>query len=191
MGLAESQKFLARLSTDAALRDRFLDDPVRVAAEFDLSPADAREFEALMPGSIVGFAGSLIRKRRGEVASLLPTTVRALGLERFARLFRQHAQNHVPAGIKKHRDDAIAWADFVAREVNDPPWIGDLARLEARAMLAYDPARRWTWVRLRYHPSDLAQASAETPILSRPSLVAWLRIMPKGRLRRIILARPW
>ncbi len=131
MGLAESQKFLARLSTDPALRARFASDPVAVATEFGLSFDERRSFEELTPGPITGFAGSLIGKRRGEVESLLPLTVRALGPDRFARLFRQHAANFVPAGIKKHRDDAVTFARWLAREVADPAWLAERVVAEA------------------------------------------------------------
>jgi hypothetical protein len=186
MGLAESQRLLAGLSTDATLRARFAEDPQSVAAEFGLTNAESSSFEALLPNSITRFAGSLIRKRRGEVESLLPLTFRGLGPGRFASLFRLHASRFVPSGIKKHRDDAVAFAGFLAREVAEPPWIGDLARLEA----AHDPTRRWTFVKLRHHPADLARASVDPPIVPRPSLVIWWRAFSKSQLRRVILTRP-
>jgi hypothetical protein len=191
MGLAESQKLLARLSTDPTLRARLAETPEQVAAEFGLTLEETRGFEALLPGPIQEFAGSLIRKRRGELESLLPLTFRSLGPERFARLFRRHASEYVPNGIKKHRDDAIAFAGFLAREIADPPWLKDLGRLEATTLLAYDPTRRWTFLRLRHHPANLARASAESSIEPKPSLIIWFRILPRSRLRRVVLSRPW
>ncbi len=190
MGLAESQKFLARLSTDPALRARFASDPVAVATEFGLSFDERRSFEELTPGPITGFAGSLIGKRRGEVESLLPLTVRALGPDRFARLFRQHAANFVPAGIKKHRDDAVTFARWLAREVADPAWLADLASLEAAALRTYSQGRRLDCVALKYRPTDLVQATAANPIPRRASLVIWFRISRNGRLRQVIFSRP-
>jgi hypothetical protein len=191
MGLAESQRLLAGLSTDATLRARFAEDPESVAAEFGLTTAESSAFEAILPDSITRFAGSLIRKRRGEVEFLLPLTLRGLGPGRFAGLFHRHASQFVPAGIKKHRDDAVAFANFLAEEVAEPAWIGDLARFEAASMIAHDPGRRWTFLRLQYHPADLARAAVDIPIFPRPSLVIWWRAFSKNRLRRVILSRPF
>src|SRR4051812_12929079 len=107
MGLAESQRLLARLYTDGPLRARFAADPSAVAAEFGLSPGEAATLAALPLDQVADFAGSLVRKRRGEVEPLLPLTPRALGPARLADLFRRHARAHVPSGIRKHRDDAV------------------------------------------------------------------------------------
>ena len=187
MGLAESQKLLARLATDAALRVRFASEPGAVAVEFGLT---SDEIRALPIGPIEEFARSLIRKRRGEVESLLPCTFRALGTDRFASEFRRFASGSGLVGIKKHRDDAIAFAGFLERE--GAGWVGDLARLEAAGMLAYDPERRSSWIRLGHHPSDLARSSIEPGSIPkrRPTLVVWWRASAKGRLRRLVLARP-
>jgi hypothetical protein len=118
-------------------------------------------------------------------------TFRAIGPNRFAALFRRHALGYVPSGIKKHRDDAVAFAGLVALEP-DPPWLADLARLEAASLVAHDPSRRWTLLRLRHHPLDLVRAAIEgTEPRPRWAMVAWFRAGRRGRLRRIILARPW
>jgi hypothetical protein len=193
MGLAEVQRLLARLYTDAPLRARFADDPVGVAAEFGLSPEEAEGLEGLPLGQLDDFAGSLVRKRRGEVESLLPLTYRALGPGRFASLFRRHAQGFVPAGIKKHRDDAVAFAAFLNVEVADPPWLGDLARLEASSILAHDPARRRLVLRLGHHPLELARVATDGGPAPgrRPTWAFWFRASAKGRLRRVVLSRPW
>ena len=191
MGLAEAQRLLARLSTDAPLRARFATDPAAVLAEFGLSPEEAATFALIPRDQLDDFAGSLIGKRRGEVESLLPLSFRAIGPTRFAALFRRHASAFVPLGIKKHRDDAVTFAGFLAREAADPPWLADLARLESAALLAHDPRRRWTVLRLRHHPLDLARAatSEETP-KRRPTLVLWFRLTRRGRLRRWIVTSP-
>jgi hypothetical protein len=191
MGLAEAQRLLARLWVDAPLRDRFRTDPAAVAAEFGLAPGEAATLAALPIGPLDDFAASLVSKRRGEVQSLLPLTCRAIGPERLAALFRRHARGFVPSGIKKHRDDAVAFAGLVAREATDPPWLADLARLEGSSVLAHDPARRWTAARLRHHPLDLARAARDgNPPGAGPSLIAWFRVGRRGPLRRVVLAWP-
>ncbi len=188
MGLAESQRLLARLSTDAPLRVRFAADPAAVLAEFGLSAEEAATFAALPLDQLDDFAGSLIAKRRGEVESLLPLTFKAIGPSRFSALFRRHAASFVPVGIKKHRDDAVAFAAFLGRAAIDPPWHAEVARVEAAALLAHDPARRWRFLRLRHHPQELARSatSRETP-RSRPTLIVWFRLGRQGRLRRWIV----
>jgi hypothetical protein len=182
---------MARLATDPALRARFLADPTSVSAEFGLSPQETGPIEALLPGPIADFAGSLIHKRRREVESLLPITARALGPDRFFRLFRQHASGFVPSGVKKSIDDAVAFTRFLDRELADPDWLRDLARLEASAILAHALSRRWVTVKLRHHPDDLVRDSVETPIVPRPCWVIWLRISSRSRPRRFVLRRPW
>lgn len=189
MGLGESQRLLARLSTDADLRSRFADDPAGVAAGFGLSPTEAL---ALPFGQVEEFARSLVSKRRGEVESLLPLTCRALGSAKFADLFFRHARGYVPAGIKKHRDDAVAFAKFLAGSEVALAWVIDLARFEAAALLAHDPARRCVLARLRHHPADLARSATGEgrPPAGRPTLVAWSRWTRGGRLRLIVLSWP-
>jgi hypothetical protein len=193
MGLAEAQRLLARLSTDAALRARYAVDPAGVASEFGLSPAEAASFDRLPAEQLDDFARSLVRKRLGAVESLLPLTRRAFGPARFASWFGRHARTHGPSGIKKHRDDAVAFASFLAGEASDPPWLADLARLESAALLAHDRGHRWSAIRLSYHPSDLARAAVEggqSP-RSRPTIVAWFRAMPATTPRRVVISRPW
>jgi hypothetical protein len=193
MGLAEAQRLLARLSTDAALRGRFAEDPAGVAAEFGLSPEGAASLAGLPFGQLEDFARSLVRKRRGEVESLLPLTFRAVETAQVAAWFTRHARSYVPLGIKKHRDDAVAFAGFLAREVVDPPWLSDLARFEAAALLAHDPGRRWVVLRLRHDPSGLVRSSieGEPAPKTRPTLVVWFRLSTGGRLRRAVLTRLW
>ncbi len=189
MGLAESQRLLARLSTDADLRSRFAGDPAGVAADFGLSPAEAL---ALPFGQVEEFARSLVSKRWGEVELLLPLACRALGPARFADLFARHARGYVPAGIKKHRDDAVAFAGFLAGSEVAPAWVGDLARFEAAALLAHEPARRFVLARLGHHPADLARAATgdgQAPV-GRPTLAAWSRWTRGGRPRLIVLSWP-
>ena len=190
MGLAEAQRLLARIATDPSLRARFAADPAGVAAEFGLSPVEAESFAGLPGGPLDEFARSLIRKRLREVEALLPLTTQAIGRARFAALFRRHARDFVPTGIKKHRDDAVELADFLVREGVEPSWLVDLARLEAAGLLAHDPARRWVVLRLRHHPADLARSAIEGGSAPEPRLawLAWFR--SGGSLRRIVLARP-
>jgi hypothetical protein len=191
MGLAETQRLLARISTDADLRGRFAADPLVVGAEFGLSPLEAENLKAVPMAQLDEFAASLIRKRRNEVESLLPLTFQALGAAHFARLFRRHVAAYLPTGIKKHRDDAVAFASFLQHEVGEN-WKADLARMEAANLLAHDPARRWHFLWLDHHPSELARATVtgSEPPRFRRCWIVWCRPLPNGRVHRLILSRP-
>jgi hypothetical protein len=181
MGLADDQKLLARLATDATYRKRFLAEPEQV----DRAGLSAREVER--------FARSLLRKRLGEVEKLLPLSRRALGEARFAELFLRFARGSVPSGVKKHRDDAVAFAESVIRAASvEPAWASDLLRYESAALAATDPALRFVFRGFRHAIADLARAATlgGPPPPTRPTLGVWFRLSPRGRLRHVLLSLP-
>lgn len=114
MGLAEVQALMAQLYTDAPLRERFFDDPTAVGLEFDLSGDEIRHLEHLSERQVGRFADALRGKRLHGVAKLLPLTREALG-DRLHDLFQRYAGTYAPRGIRKHRDDALAFATDVER----------------------------------------------------------------------------
>ena len=188
MALADRQRILARLATDAPLRDQLAADPGALATTLGLDPDDAAWLAALPRESLDGFAGSLVAKRRGEVGKLLPLTARALGPVAFAERFREYAARPIPDGPRRHVADAVAFAATVGLGPDDPSWLADLARLEASNLRAHhEPARRWIACRLGHRPADLGRAatgSGEIPP-RRPTLVVWFRVRGRGRLRRV------
>jgi hypothetical protein len=191
MALAEVQRALARLYTDGEAREGFLADPAAGGAALGLSAADAALLAGLPAQQLRFFAASLRRKRLGEVAKRLPLTHQALGA-RFAALFWRYADTYLPSGTKKHRQDAIAFAAFIAAERPDPPWAGDLARYEAAWLQDSEPARRAVLQRFHYPVDRLAHAVAMgiAPPVPRPTLVLWLRLWSGGRLRHAAVALP-
>jgi hypothetical protein len=60
---ADVEAFLARLLVDPDLRERFLADPERVAAEQGLSPEEARALAATNPDDLRNAARSFAHKR--------------------------------------------------------------------------------------------------------------------------------
>lgn len=180
MGLAARQQMLARLFTDAPLREQMLSDPERMRSAFDL---DAEEVVQLV-GECDRFAISLIHKRRGEVEKLLPLSRRAMGKHHFTTCFSTFARQSVPHGAKKHRADAIAFADFLRRSSSiKMAWIVDLLRYEA-AMLAADTPKLHLTIRVfRYALADLVDAALEqaTSPPRRWSVGIWLKVAPGGR----------
>jgi hypothetical protein len=192
MALAEVQRALARLYTDTAVRERFLADPARVGAALGLSADEAALLARLPAAQLRYFADSLRRKRLGEVAKRLPLTHQALGA-RFAARFWQYADTFLPHGPHKHRQDAVAFAAFLARTAAlDPPWAGELARYEAAWLESAAPTRRALWLRLGYPPGRLIQAAAggATPPAPQPSLALWLRLRPGGRWCHLTIGLP-
>ena len=79
MGLADTQRLLARLYTDPRVREQFFAHPATVAAQLSVPPADLHVLSHLPRTEITRFARSLQNKRLGDTAKLLPLTRRALG----------------------------------------------------------------------------------------------------------------
>src|SRR5262245_39174488 len=114
MGLMEIQRALAQLYTDAGLRERFLADPQAVAGQLGLIRDDAEHLARLPALPLRLFARSLLQKRMKALTRLLPLTREGLGPE-WEALFFRYADTRVPAGTQRHREDAIAFAAFLAR----------------------------------------------------------------------------
>lgn len=194
MGLAEFQHLLARLYTDRDLRQRFHADPRAVAGEFGLDETDVARLRDLSSRQVSQFADSLLAKRCNEVEKLLPWIHRALGPARFSSLFQHHAAHFLPTGNKKHREDALQFVALLERQLGvEPPWLIDLARLEAAIVTAHTPARRLVMRWLRYAPRDLALIGSLNPNASlsrRPTLCMWFRARRFGRVHAIQFSLP-
>jgi len=197
MGLAHIQRGLAELFTNAHIRERFFADPHAIGELWGLSPDEGRQLAQLAAQQLHVFASSLQHKRLAEVRTCLPLTQRVLG-KRFASLFRRYADTHLPRGIKKHRDDALAFAAFIEQvgctEGVEPCWAVELARYEAACLTAADPTCRWV-VRCFRHPlASVVWALAHgddlpTPPI-QPTLAVWVRLPKRGRLRHVVLTLP-
>ncbi len=146
MELADAQGLMVRLLTDPAELDRFL--------AVESGTGSHAGFEGLDPSAVSRFAASLLSKRRGEVAKLLPRTAKALGRPRFLDLFREHAAQAPTEGTKRHRDDAIAFAEFLT-SAGVSRWISDLARLEAFPLVIHRGESRWNVLSLSFRLRDL------------------------------------
>ena len=200
MGLAETQKALARLYTDARLRERFFAAPSEVGRELGLTPEDAQQLAALGARQADYFAASLVNKRLGEVSKLLPLSARVLGQE-FRKLFRQFAAAEpVPAGLSKHLRDALAFAEHVGKGGRlasvAPPWLVELLCYEKELLRAREAKTRVRVCLFRYDVRQLARSVAEDPsrpnLVRRATLAVWLRLGRRGRLRqRLLPLPPW
>jgi hypothetical protein len=185
MGLAQTQQVLAQLYTNTEFRERFFANPQAVGEELGLSGDEAQQLAQVSVQEVNKFANSLKWKRLGEIRELLPRMAKALGKD-FNTLFWRYAQTHLPTGVKKHREDAIAFANFinnVAQNENlEPAWLGDLVRYEKAWLLAYEPVSRFTvcWFRYAIHRNFNPQ----------PTLAIWVRWSARSQLRHIIQSFP-
>lgn len=197
MDLTMTQCVLARLFTDATLRDRFLANPEAFGKEVGLEQQQMSEFAQLPARQVAFFADSLIRKRLGEVCKLLPLTRKALGV-RFDTLFRRFAESHRLEMPKPHQRDATAFCGFLKElagsEFSEAPWALDAARFDASCLEALAPGRRAIIRLLRYPIPELLRSATEADRVPRPvprpTLGVWVRFSPRGRLRFFTLSLP-
>src|SRR5436190_8268533 len=153
MGLADVQSVLAQLYTNTTLRNHFLSDPRGVGQQLGLGAAEIEQIAQLSAQQVTGFAHSLHNKRLGEVHKLLPLSYKVLG-KRFTALFRQYADTYIPSGIKKHRNDAIAFVTFaehIAHEKGiEPEWVTEVMRYEKFCLQASEVTRYLMIRKFRY-----------------------------------------
>ncbi|BAZ52158.1 hypothetical protein NIES4103_48170 [Nostoc sp. NIES-4103] len=182
MGLAQTQQVLAQLYTNTEFRERFFANPQAVGAELGLSCDEAQQLAEVSAKEVGIFANSLKWKRLGEVRELLPRTARVLG-KNFTALFWRYAEKHLPKGIKKHREDAIAFANFIIqvaqKEGIEPVWLRDLVRYEKTWLLAYEPATYLKVCWFRYPINKLGNSQTINP---QPTIAIWLRLRARSQL---------
>jgi hypothetical protein len=173
MGLAQTQQVLAQLYTNTDFRERFFANPQAVGTEFELSDEEAQQL-AQSAQQINIFANSLKWKRLGELRELLPRTTKVLGKD-FTSLFWQYAETYLPQGIKKHREDAIAFANFLEKTIDGKE--RDLVRYEKTWLLTYERDRCFqiSWFRYAVHRDCKPQIA----------IAIWYRF-PQGKLQHIV-----
>jgi hypothetical protein len=197
LGLAEVQQLLARLYTDAELRQRFFVDPLGVSRELGLSAEEARYMAQLPPTQVTTFADSLLSKRLLGVGKLLPLTRRVLS-ERFTAHFRRFASTHDYDGHTQYLGDALEFAKYLEARLREERlgqgWTLDLLRFERARVKAADPSCRCVARYFRHDISRLVRSVArkeETPVATRRSTVAiWWRPQHRGMVRYAVFAAP-
>jgi hypothetical protein len=164
--LAQTQRLLARLFTDADFRGDFFADP---------EAAGRSGLETLDAGAVAHFSNSLTGKRLLDARKALPLTAKALGTQ-FAPLLRAQLQGPPRAG--RHRADAAALVARLAAGDASPAWIADLARYEMAFAEATAPGPLLILRRFRWPPQRLAAAalSGGTPGAPKMAFCLWLRL---------------
>ena len=192
MELARQQWLLARLYTQAALRQRFFRDPDAVLRELGFPPENASPWTGSLREEVQSFARSLQRKRLQDTEKILPITRRLLG-EAFVPCFLEYAEGPRPTGPSAGLEEAVAFAEFLQRA--DPvrhglsPWKLDLVRYEAaqrRALGVRFMLRHFRYPVHRWPPGPI---DAPSP-LRRPVWVVWFRLTRSSQLRQVVLSWP-
>ncbi|BAY88815.1 MULTISPECIES: hypothetical protein [unclassified Tolypothrix] len=186
MGLAQTQQVLAQLYTNTEFRNSFFANPKVVGAELGLSDAEIENLSQLATAQVNLFANSLKWKRLNLLSKLLPRTAIALG-KNFKTLFWRYAETYIPQGIKKHRQDAIAFADFITQtsplEGLEPIWLSDLVRYEQAWLLAEELNHglkvRW----FRYAVDKLGNGEEIHPQLT---ICVWWRFQTRSPLHHTV-----
>lgn len=182
MSLLDVQNFTARLYTDEMLRREFLLAPEKVGKNNNLTEKEIVELAAVFPEELNSFADSLVWKRLREVEKLLPLTRKILE-KNFERLFREFARRFTPASIKKHLEDAIAFADFLQTEEVEPFWARDAAKFE-RAQLEFNNfGGRFVYEIFDCDIKEFIRRNASAPgaIRKKKTLAIWIRFGSKTR----------
>ncbi len=180
MGLIEVQRVLAQLYTNVELREKFLANPQQIATEFGLNSVDIEHLTALSAFHLREFANSLQHKRLGEVSKILILTEKSLKTK-FAELFLEFTSNYLPSGIKKHRDDAIAFAKFIASPIHKDilEWCQEIALYEATRLQLVESKKLLIFRKFRYPLKQIIQSlfrGEEIITTKKLTLVIWVRI---------------
>jgi hypothetical protein len=179
MGLAEIQIALARFYTDAELRKHFLEDSKSVGRELNLSDDEIEQLSAISSEELSFFADSLVWKRLNEVEKLLPLSRKVLK-EEFIDLFHFFAPTYNPTTIKKHLEDAIAFCEYLKKEVKTD-WIVDLIRFEKTRLEFNGLEKRLMIAHFNYDLRDTIEKNETIkPPHKRTWIGVWLRLTKKS-----------
>lgn len=205
MSLQQIQALLARMYTDAALRERFFSEPDATGRDFGLTEDEIQQLQALSQPQTRAFAHGLVHKRMGQVQKLMPATS-TLIQARFSRHFHAFAETCVPDGVRKHKDDAQRFAMYLRHDVEEPlpPWLCELIAFESDWISAMHPKTRLQ-VRWYRHPVEDIHAAAvlregdvpldEAALLAATvprcwTLACWWRTISSAPLRFKIISWP-
>ena len=186
MSLAESQRLLARLYTDAELRRRFFAAPEDVGVEWGLAAEEARALVSSRE-QVDRFAHALEKKHLREVRRLLPHTAALLAGE-LGELYSAYSASDrarsPPGGFRKILEDALRFAAVVERRTSDD-LVRAVACYEAAWVRAGAPGFRFAARIFPYRMGEVLRRldeGEEIQRAKRPSLHLWWRL---GRLRHL------
>jgi hypothetical protein len=178
MSLAKIQTLLARLYTDAELRERFFLEPEKVCTENDLIGVEVEQIAQILPAELNFFAESLLFKRLREVEKLLPRTKEILS-EDFEKYFREFSSSFLPTSIKKHLEDAVQFADFLLKQELKSVGLKDLIRYEQANLIFNGYGKKFLFRRFNFNIKEISRKKIDAQ--RKLSIAVWLRIGGKTR----------
>jgi hypothetical protein len=196
MALIDIQQYLTQVLTSKEMREGLGDGSGFLELAEGPSKAAIHAVLTIPPRKLRHYADTLVNKRCRAVGKCLPATLRMLGADRFRELFCSRISANWPSGPARHRSDAIAFAQTLAR-APEPDWpdgVIDIAAYESAALQAQDPNRRLVVWHARYTPEDLIRASmtgqTAVDLIRRPTIVIWFRFRKGGALRVFRFSTP-
>jgi hypothetical protein len=195
MSLQHVQSLLARLYTDSSLRDAFFANPLEVGKANGLSEEECLQLQALPIHHTQFFAHSLVHKRQGQVKKHLPSSAQVMGAS-FDRAFHAFAETYVPKGVRKHKEDSLAFAGFLASWLQDnpppnashwPTWLPELIRYEADCIDVMHPSFKWKVALYKYPVRRIARAlfeQSDIPDKSKWTSIIWWRSLGRKKLKQ-------
>jgi hypothetical protein len=189
MSLKSVQNLLAQIYTNSQMRQDFLKNPEQIGKTFGLNAEEIKQLSQISSSQVHIFANSLKNKRLGEVRELLPFTYQVLGKE-FNKLFWQYAETYLPAGIKKHRDDAVAFSLFLENlsqtQKIEPVWVADVIKYERCRLQASNLTQKLIISQFSYSIAPLIRSlqnqEKEPVLISQHSVAIWFRLSPQKTL---------
>ena len=187
MELVSIQALLARLYTDQAFREQFLNAPELTARPYQIGKNDLEKLIQLANGPALQFSRTLIRKRFGQVAAFLPATRRVLGAQMW-EAFLSFAGNYNPKGVGRHLFDAIEFSVFLTKvfknRINAPDWWPLITKyertgLKAEAAPFYFNVKIFKSDILRLYKSSENETAEYT---GPPHLVVWCKLTPASKV---------
>ncbi|HEX6278822.1 MAG TPA: hypothetical protein VFZ49_02285 [Pyrinomonadaceae bacterium] len=152
MPLQHQQDLLARLYTDKDFRTNFLNDPAAFAAGLSINESEAETLATVAASEVRWFSESLVNKRLREVAKMLPMTEQEVGSKEFERRFWEFADGFSPTSVKKHLEDALAFARKLSEDLSLEDEERNVARFESSRLRHNAFARRLSFCRLTHDP---------------------------------------
>lgn len=183
MELATAQRLMAQIFTNADFRAQVAADPGAVVEKWNLSSSDGQWLQAYATNEGRKFARSLIRKRLGILAKMLPITKRWLG-GKFGEYFAEFAKNRDTKGVHRHLHDALdfsAW--LLGKDLSgEPDWLRKVIDYEQSWLKAQASKR---FLRIRFYRHNMMQLRhvqdrEEMKYTGRPNLVIWRKWSPRS-----------
>ncbi len=115
--LAQQQAAMVRLCTSSAARSHLAENPDQLQAEMGVDDHTLAVLQGLPDRGLLTVATALLAKRRHAVAYLIPEVVNRLG-DGFTRAFDAFADDRPPAGHPIHASDAIAFCEWLSRDLS-------------------------------------------------------------------------